>query len=57
MANCIRKLRVEAGMRTDLEPLTSAAEFDARHAWMRRRIAVLEQRHVRRELFVVEPAV
>ena len=56
MANCIRKLHVEEGLRADLEPLTSAAEFDARHAWMRRRIPVLEQRHVRRELFVVEPA-
>ena len=38
MANCIRKLRVEESLRADLEPLTSAAEFDARHAWMRRRI-------------------
>ena len=55
-ANCIRKLRVEESLRADLEPLTSAAEFDARQAWMRRRIAVLEQRHVQRELFIVEPA-
>jgi hypothetical protein len=43
-------------LRADLEPLTSAADFDARQAWMRRRIAVLEQRHIRRELFIVEPA-
>ncbi len=56
MANCIRKLRVEEGMRADLEPLTSAADFDARQARMRRHIAVLEQRHIRRELFIVEPA-
>jgi ubiquinone/menaquinone biosynthesis C-methylase UbiE len=56
MANCIRKLQVEKDLRADLEPLYGAAEFDARHAWMRRRIPVLEQRHVRRELFIVEPA-
>ena len=56
MSNCIRKLRIEEGLRADLEPLTSAADFDARQAWMRRRIAVLEQRHIRRELFIVEPA-
>jgi hypothetical protein len=55
-ANCFRKLRVEEGMRADLERLTSAADFDARQAWMRRRIAVLEQRNIRRELFIVEPA-
>ncbi len=55
-ANCIRKLRVEEGLRAELEPLTGAADFDARQARMRRRIAVLEQRHLRRELFVVEPA-
>ena len=56
MANCIRKLQVEKDLRADLEPLYGAAEFDARHAWMRRRIPVLEQRHVLRELFIVEPA-
>ncbi len=56
MASCIRKLRVEEDLRADLEPLYGASEFDARHAWMRRRIPVLEQRHIRRELFIVEPA-
>lgn len=55
-ANCIRKLHAEEGLRTELEPLTDAADFDARQARMRRRIAVLEQRHLRRELFIVEPA-
>jgi SAM-dependent methyltransferase len=53
--NCIRKLRAEAGLRAELEPLTDAADFDARQARTRRRIAVLGQRHMRRELFVVEP--
>ncbi len=57
MANCIRKLRAEEELRADLEPLTSAADFDARQARMRRRIAVLGLRHMRRELFIVEPAV
>jgi SAM-dependent methyltransferase len=54
--NCIQKLHTEEGLRAELEPLSDAAEFDARQARMRRRIAVLEQRHMRRELFVVEPA-
>ncbi|MHA1527907.1 MAG: class I SAM-dependent methyltransferase [Alphaproteobacteria bacterium] len=54
--NCIRKLRAEDDLRAELEPLTDAADFDARQARMRRRIAVLEQRHMLRELFVVEPA-
>lgn len=53
-ANCREKLRAEAGLRAELEPLTTAAEFDARHARMRRRIAVLERGHLRRELFVVD---
>ena len=56
MATCIRNLHVAESFRADLEPLTSAAEFDARQARMRRRIPVLEQRHIRRELFIVEPA-
>ena len=56
-ANCIRKLRAEEGLRAELEPLTGAADFDARQARMRRRIVVLEQRHLRRELFIVEAAV
>ena len=55
-ASCIRKLDAEEGLRGELEPLTGAADFDARQARMRRRIAVLEQRHMRRELFIVEPA-
>lgn len=54
-ANCRKKLRVEAGLRPELEPLTGAAEFDARRARMRRRIAVLDCGHLRRELFVVDP--
>ncbi len=56
MATCIRSLYVAEGLRADLEALTGAAEFDARQARMRRRIPMLEQRHVRRELFIVEPA-
>ncbi len=56
MANCIRKLRAEEELRADLEPLLSA-DFDERQARMRRRIAVLDQGHLRRELFFVEPAV
>ena len=55
-ATCIRKLDTEAGLRAELEPLTGAADFAARQARMRRRIVVLEKRHVRRELFIVEPA-
>ncbi len=54
--NCIRKLHAEEGLRGELEPLTGAADFDARQARMRRRIAVLGRRHLRRELFIVEPA-
>ncbi len=56
MASCIRKLHATEGLRAELEPLTSAADFDANQAQMRRRIAVLEQRHMRREQFIVEPA-
>ena len=56
MANCIQKLHAEEDLRAELEPLTGAADFDARHARLRRRVAVLEQRHLRRELFIVEPA-
>jgi SAM-dependent methyltransferase len=55
MANCIRKLDAEDDLRADLEPLSDAADFDARQARMSRRIAVLGLRHLRRELFVVEP--
>jgi len=54
--NCIRKLRAEADLRAELEPLSDAADFDARQARMRRRIEVLGLRHLRRELFIVEPA-
>lgn len=56
MANCREKVSSEAARRAELEPLSSAAEFDARHARYRRRIGVLERRHIRRELFVVDPA-
>jgi ubiquinone/menaquinone biosynthesis C-methylase UbiE len=56
MANCREKVCAEEALRVELEPLTSAAEFDARHARYRRRIGVLERRHIRRELFVVGPA-
>jgi SAM-dependent methyltransferase len=55
MANCIRKLNAEEGMRAELEPLIGA-DFDARQARMRRRIAALKRGHMRRELFIVEPA-
>ncbi len=55
-ANCIQKLHAEDGLRAELEPLTGAADFDARQARIRRRIVVLDQRHLRRELFIVEPA-
>jgi len=55
-ANCIRKLNTEDNLRAELEPLTYVADFDASQAQMRRRIAVLELRHMRREQFVVEPA-
>ncbi len=54
IAGCIRKLNAEEEGRADLEPLISA-DFDERQAWMRRRIAVLERGHLRRELFIVEP--
>jgi ubiquinone/menaquinone biosynthesis C-methylase UbiE len=56
MANCIRQLHAKDDMRAELEPLSDAADFDARQARMRRRIAVLGQGHLRRELFIVEPA-
>jgi ubiquinone/menaquinone biosynthesis C-methylase UbiE len=55
MANCRKKVSAEESLRAELEPLTSAASFDARHARYRRRIGVLERRHIRRELFVVDP--
>ena len=55
MANCTQKLHAEEDQRTDLEPLIGA-DFDERQARMRRRIAVLERGHMRRELFIVEPA-
>jgi hypothetical protein len=55
MASCIRKLSTEDNLRAELESLTYVADFDASQAQMRRRIAVLEQRHMRREQFVVEP--
>ena len=55
-ANCREKLRAEQALRADLEPLSSPAEFDAAHARMQRRIAALERCHLRRELFVVDPA-
>jgi ubiquinone/menaquinone biosynthesis C-methylase UbiE len=54
--SCTAKIRAEEARRAELEPLASAAEFDARQARMRRRIAVLEQGHLKRELFVVAPA-
>jgi ubiquinone/menaquinone biosynthesis C-methylase UbiE len=56
MANCQQKLHAEEGLRAELEPLSTVADFDATQARMRRRLAVLEQRHLRRELFIVEPA-
>ena len=55
MANCLRKLHTEEDLRADLEPLIGAADFAARQARMRRRIAVLERGHMRRELFIAEP--
>lgn len=54
-ANCAAKIRAEEARRAELEPLCGAAGFDARQARMRRRIAVLERGHLRRELFVVAP--
>ncbi|HSF93688.1 MAG TPA: class I SAM-dependent methyltransferase [Thermohalobaculum sp.] len=54
-ANCREKIRIEENLRAELEPLTTAAEFDARQTRMRRRIDVLERGHMRRELFVVDP--
>ena len=56
LARCIRKLHAEEELRAELEPLTGAVEFNAKQTRMRRRIEVLEQRHMRRELFFVEPA-
>lgn len=55
-ANCARKMEIEERLRAELEPLSSAAEFDARQARMRRRIDVLDRGHMLRELFVVDPA-
>jgi ubiquinone/menaquinone biosynthesis C-methylase UbiE len=54
-ANCLRKLHTEEDLRADLERLIGV-DFDARQARMRRRIAVLERGHMRRELIIVEPA-
>lgn len=54
MDSCIRKLNAEEDQRAGLEPLISR-NFDERQAQIRRRIAVLEQGHMRRELFFVEP--
>jgi len=55
-ADCLKKLETEERLRDELVPLTeSATDFDARQARMRRRLEVLDQRHMRRKLFVVMP--
>jgi ubiquinone/menaquinone biosynthesis C-methylase UbiE len=53
--NCIRKIEAETEGRSALEPLMSG-DFDERQARMQRRISVLEQGHMRRGIFIVEPA-
>lgn len=52
--NCRRKIEVEESLRETLEPLLGV-DFDTRQARMRRRIAVLEKGHLKRELFLTAP--
>lgn len=53
---CRRRMRVESERCAEMLPLVGAADFDARQARYRRRIPVLERGHLRRDLFLVEPA-
>lgn len=55
-ACCREKLRAEAELRPELEPVVGAAELDRHDARMAGRIAVLERGHLKRELFVLEAA-
>lgn len=52
MESCGKRLRLEAERQTELRPVIGPAEFDARQDKFRRRLPVLEQGHLRRELFL-----
>lgn len=52
--SCREKLQAEAELRAELEPVVGAGELARHHARMRRRIAVLERGHMKRELFLLE---
>lgn len=55
-ACCRERLRAEEELRAELEPVLGAAEVDRYHARLRRRIAVMDRGHMKRELFVLEAA-
>ena len=52
--SCTEKLRAEENLRADLERIVGADELERHRARMSRRIAVLEQGHLKRELFILE---
>lgn len=54
--SCQRRLQLETELRAELEPVMGRAAFEARQDKFQRRIPVLEQGHLRRELFLVAPA-
>ncbi|MDJ1157637.1 class I SAM-dependent methyltransferase [Chelatococcus sp. SYSU_G07232] len=51
--SCRAKLRAEEELRPEIERVVGAEELGRLHARMRRRIAVLERGHLKRELFVL----
>jgi ubiquinone/menaquinone biosynthesis C-methylase UbiE len=51
---CREKLRAEEKFRADLERVVGAVELERQFARMRRRIAVLERGHLKRELFFLK---
>lgn len=54
--SCQRRLRLETERRAELEAHLDRTKLDARLDKFRRRVPVLERRHLRREFFLVAPA-
>lgn len=54
--SCREKLRAEADLRTELEPVIGREEFEHHQVRIAQRIAVLERGHLKRELFILEAA-
>jgi SAM-dependent methyltransferase len=52
--SCRQKLTAEDELRADLGSIVGAGELERHRARMHRRIAVLEQGHLKRELFILE---